>query len=84
MTVREFILQLGAPSGARGEEERGREGDEEGKRNGVTECVDLGNGAWGMGRTFRVGGEESRGRIEDVGFLRSGDGVVWLAVWTLP
>lgn len=71
MTVRELIRRMGAPEGA----------DD---RNGITECIELGNGLWGQGRTFSIAGEPSGMAIDTARLQKDRDGVVWLAVWTLP
>ena len=71
MTVRELIQRMGAPEGA----------DD---RNGITECIELGNGLWGQGRTFSIAGEASGMTVDAARLQKDGGGVVWLAVWTLP
>ena len=71
MTVRELIQRMGAPEGA----------DD---KNGITECIELGNGLWGQGRTFSIAGEASGMTVDAARLQKDGGGVVWLAVWTLP
>ena len=58
------------------------EGNDE--RNGITECVELGNGTWGKGRTFPIADEASAKSIKDAELGKDREGVVWLAAWTLP
>ena len=72
MTVKELIRQLGAPKG-------------KDDRVGITEAIELGDGAWLKGSTFVLSHDRSKQTLENLGWDEQrgkNKKPVWLAMWT--
>ncbi len=70
MTIKELIRQLGATKG----------GDD---KNGITECIERGDGAWIIGSTFFQKDDKSKQTLEALGWDESRGKdrkPVWIAV----